>query len=254
MAKRGLVLPSAHQNSNPSEMADVIAIMQPTFLPWIGYLSMIDRVDTFVFLDNVQFEKRSWQQRNRIKTANGPIWLTIPVKSKGLQEQKIQDTEISNDDGQVYEKIYKSISHAYAKAPFFSEFGPQIKSIFDKNLNNISDLNIEIILWLCRSIGIKTKMMRASDLSATGSKAELLANICAEMNAHTYISAHGSKEYIDASHDFQDHNIKVFYHTYHHPEYRQLYGEFIPYMSAIDLLFNEGPQALALIRQGLSHD
>lgn len=253
MEKRGCALPLV-QNDNfqtPAIAPKCIAIMQPTFLPWIGYLAMIDRVDIFVFLDNVQFEKRSWQQRNQIKSVNGPMWLTVPVKSKGLQDQKIQDVVVSNDEGDLYKKLYKSLLCAYKKASFFDEYDSGIKSIFEKNHKSLADLNIELIEWICRETAIETKMMRSSNLRAKGDKSELLANICSELEAKIYVSAPGSKKYIDESTSFKERSIDVLYHSYNHPVYAQLGKNFIPYMSSIDLLFNKGKNCLDVIREGV---
>lgn len=229
-----------------------IAIMQPTFLPWIGYLAMIDRVDTFVILDSVQFDRRSWQQRNQIKTANGPSWLSVPVISKGLRDQKIKDVAIQHDETDALSKIGKTITHAYGKTPYFAEYSPKLLSILENKPALLSDLNMDLLAWLCGSYGIKPNFVKSSTLKTEGAKASLLTDICLQLGAKTYISPPGSKGYIDASTDFSDNGINVVYHTYAHPVYRQAYGDFLPYMSAIDLLFNEGPDGLKILRGGIS--
>jgi hypothetical protein len=224
--------------------------MQPTFLPWLGYFALIRQVDRFVFLDNVQFNKRSWQQRNRIKTTNGPAWLTVPVASKGLHKQHIRDVEIQYD-GPSLEKICKSIESAYSKASYFDDYFPAIGSIFASKPERLQGLNESLILHLCEVMGIQLNICHASELDISGSKANLLANICSDQGADYYVSPPGSKEYIDKSTVFDDAGINVIYHQYSHPVYRQLYSEFIPYMCILDLLFNEGPRSSEIIRSGI---
>lgn len=226
-----------------------IAIMQPTYLPWIGYFAMIDRVDTFVFLDSVQFARRSWQQRNRIKTANGPQMLTVPVHKKGARDQKIAEVTI-DDQGHFADKHLRAIEHALAKAPHFDEHAAQLFAILQAGHERLVELNIELITWLTGAFGIESRFVRSSGLDVEGSKDELLADICRAFDATTYLSAPGSRAYIEASDAFERRGITVRYHDYDHPAYPQLYGTFAPYMSAIDLLFNVGPQSLDTLRSG----
>lgn len=226
-----------------------VAIMQPTYLPWVGYFGMIDRADVFVFLDTVQFARRSWQQRNRIKTANGPQMLTVPVHKKGARDQKIAEVQI---DGESHfaEKHIRAIEHALSKAPFFKDHAPALSAILQGGHPKLADLNIELITWLATALGVSSRFLRSSEIEAGGAKADLLANICEALGGEVYISAPGSSDYIESSDAFDSHGIKVAYHHYEHPVYPQLYGAFEPYMSAIDLLFNLGPQSLERIRSG----
>lgn len=225
-----------------------IGIMQPTFLPWIGYLGMIHSVDQFVFLDNVQFNKRSWQQRNKIKTSSGEFFLTVPV-FKGKREDLIKDVLINTEHFEI-EKLLQTITQNYSKAPYFHDYFAEVKNIFLKKHTSLCELNIELIEYFTRIIGIKTPLRRSSSLRAMGTKAELLSNICVELGSSLYLSAPGSKEYIEESTFFQDKNIDVIYHNYEHPRYRQLNGEFRPYMCILDLLFNEGKESLSIILSG----
>jgi len=229
-----------------------IAIMQPTFMPWIGYFALIDRVDDFIFLDNVQFDKRSWQQRNQIKTPAGPLWLTVPVQTKGQSDQKIKDVAIQYEGSDPLGRIIKSIEHNYKKAPFYAEHSPVLFSILKQNSEKLNDLNKKIIEFLCVTFGIQKQFCDASSLNPSGAKADLLADICEKRGASEYISPPGSIDYLEKTDIFIQKNITVRYHQYNHPEYRQLYGDFIPYMSALDLLFNEGPNSLSIIRSGLA--
>lgn len=234
-----------------NRMTTSIAIMQPTFLPWIGYFALIDRVDKFVFLDNVQFDRRSWQQRNQIKTPNGPQWLVVPVQSKGMRNQKIEDVIIQYEGSDPLEKIIRSIEHNYKKTPYYKDFSQDLFAVFSRKPEKLSDLNKSIISFFCKSFGIAEKFTDASSLPAEGKKAGLLADICEKCNANEYVSPPGSKDYLDESESFEEKKIPVIYHTYTHPTYRQSYGEFVPYMCAADLLFNEGQDSLRIIREGV---
>lgn len=226
-----------------------VAIMQPTYLPWIGYFGMIDQVDIFIIFDSVQFSKRSWQQRNQIKTASGPIWLTVPVASKGKHGQLINKVEI--DIIRNYHTAHiASLKNNYSKAPYFSEYSPELFFLLEKRHMLISELTTELIVWFCKMLGIKTKIKYSGQMENTGTKADLLAMLCEQVDATEYFSAQGSREYLEDSDAFDKRSIPIKYNEYDHPEYPQLFGKFVPYMSIIDLLFNVGPESLSVIRQG----
>lgn len=235
-------------------MHKTVAIMQPTYLPWLGYLAMIEKVDLFVFLDNVQFSHRSWQQRNRIKTDKGEMWLTLPVKQKGCFDQKINQVMcidlVKNSESQL-----KSFFHYYKKAinykEFYEEFANCIKIACIDSKGFLSDFNIRIIRFLCDYVGINKEFISTSELAVSGQKDELLANVCEYLGAQTYLSAPGSKVYIESSEAFLKRNIEIIYHEYDHPIYPQLYGEFLPGLCSIDAFFNVEKEKLkSLIMSG----
>ena len=215
------------------------AIMQPTYLPWIGYLAMIDRVDRFVFLDNVAFNDRSWQQRNYICAGGDKLMLTVPVLKKGRRGQLICDVEVA-PDGAFPEAHLRSIQMAYAKAPFFDAYAPGLFEIMRREQNRLCEVTVSIIRWLMEAFGITTPTTRASEMGVTGAKADLLVDICRNLGADCFLSAPGSHDYIEESNAFQEAAIEVEYHRYEHPEYRQAGSSFVPYLGSIDLLFNEG--------------
>jgi hypothetical protein len=226
------------------------AIMQPTYLPWIGYFALMDRVDLFVFLDTVQFERRSWQQRNRIKTADGVQLLTVPVLKRGRRDEPILSVEIVPGSDFVHKHI-RAIEGAYGRARYFGEYTPALFALLRQEHKLLADLNIAIILWMARAFGISTPCRRGSTLSAEGKRDALLVAICHELGADHYISSPGAHAYLDDSTAFCDAEITLSWHEYAHPEYPQLHDPFTPYMSAIDLLLNAGPESLAILRQGL---
>lgn len=227
----------------------IAAIMQPTYLPWLGYFAMMDQADIFVFLDNVQFERRSWQQRNRLKGANGAHYVTVPVHKKGRRDQLIRDAEIDYETDPMT-KHGQAIRSDYGKTPYFDNYARPLFDILGQRHEKLCDLNIETISWLSGELGIKCRSLRATELGCAGNKAELLAAICEKIDADTYLSAVGSREYIEESDAFSNRGIEIRYNNFDHPSYSQIHGPFEPYLSTIDLLFNSGPDGLNIIRSG----
>ena len=225
-----------------------IAIMQPTYLPWLGYFDLIDQSDCFVFLDSVQFSKRSWQQRNRLKGITGPVWCSVSVHSKGQREQPISAVEIDHGQGSLAKHV-KIIRHSYEKAAFFSHV-PEISRILQSEPRFLADLNVELILAMCGHLEVEAEFIRSSSLSAPGAKSELLVNICTELGATRYLSAIGSKGYIEEKNPFPEKGIDLVYHDYEHPRYTQLHGSFESHLSALDLLLNEGPASGKVVESG----
>ena len=226
-------------------------ILQPTYLPWVGYFEMIDSTDVYVVFDHVQFVKKSWQQRNRIKTSNGVIWLTIPIK-RGERNIRICDTKISYDHGNPLEKHWSTITLAYKKAPYFNEYKSAFEEIYSKEYDYLRDLNIAIIKKICDILGIKTKIIFSSKLKLNDEnmgKTEKIVNLCKKVDITHLYDAKGAEEFIDVS-LFHKEGISVTYQHFEHPIYKQLWGDFISHMSVIDLLFNEGDKSLDIIRSG----
>jgi hypothetical protein len=227
-----------------------VAIMQPTYLPWSGYFGLMQAVDIFIILDSVQFAKRSWQQRNQIKTAKGAQWLTVPVASKGKREQIICKTELDSA-GNFASTHRKTIETNYGKAASFKDLGPGLLACIEQPQALLADLNIGIIEHCCVLLGIATPLLRSSRMRGSGAKADLLASLCKEVGATEYISVPGSRDYLNESSAFEEIGVPVRYFNYRHPEYPQLFGDFLPYMSVIDMLFNCGDRSADLIRSGV---
>lgn len=225
-----------------------VAIMQPTYLPWIGYFDLMDSCDLFIFLDCVQFDKRSWQQRNRIKTANGELFLTVPVFTSNRRAQKIYEVEIDRSD-RFATRHLRSVHHSYAKAPFYSEYVKRLTEIMEQDHERLVDLTIALIEWLAYAFGVKTRTQRSSTLPATGAKVKRLVSICKLIGADHYLSPVGARDYIENENLFSASGMQLSYQRYEHPVYRQLHGDFISHLSTIDLLFNEGAR-LDIIRAG----
>lgn len=226
-----------------------VAIMQPTYLPWIGYFDLLHRVDKFVLLDDVEFSRQSWQQRNRIKGPEGLQWLTVPVRCRGRSKQKLCEVEIA--DPRFTKKHLKSLRLHYRKSPFFDEYFGGVESILERGITGLAQLNSELILWLASRLGIETPIETSSSLAVSGARGERVADICATLGADQYISPMGAAEYMSADmHAFIGRDIQVRFHDYEHPAYKQRYTPFLAFACALDLLFNHGPDALAILSGG----
>lgn len=227
-----------------------VAINQPTYLPWMGYFDLIDQVDLFVVLDNVQFARQSWQQRNRIRTGNGLQWLTVPVVFRGKLGQLIKDVQIRGP--QFSSNHIRAIELAYRRSRYFSQyFSAFRKRIEDSREGLLLDLNLGLIAWALKVLGITTPVVRASSLGVSGKRTELLANICESVAATQYLSPLGSAEYLLAEQDvLREWGIDIFFQNYEHPQYQQVFDPFEPFASVIDVIFNHGDHAAAILRGG----
>jgi hypothetical protein len=225
-----------------------IAISQPTYLPWMGYFDLMDQVDQFVLLDDAQFGKQSWDQRNRVKSAAGLQWVTVPVITHDRFGQRLCDVEIS--DTRFWEKQLRAIEVSYGKARYFEDYFPSVRDLHRDAGPKLVDLNLALIKWIATELGLTTPMVRSSSLQAAGRRSERLVSMCKVIGATDYISPRTALYLLDDQLIFTQSHITVWFHNYTHPEYKQRFPPFIPYASVLDLLFNEGPRSLEIIRSG----
>jgi len=226
-------------------------ILQPTYLPWLGYFEMIDASELFVVFDHVQFVRKSWQHRNRIKTAAGEHLLSVPV-AKAPRETAIAEIEIARHPPNALADHWKTIKHSYRSAPFFKSYEGALEEVFGRDYVRLEDANVAIIRTLCSLLGITTRFAFSSKLNLgeePTDKAEGVVHVCRHAGLTTLYDALGAREFLERE-PFERAGITVQFQNYVHPTYRQLFGEFLPYMSVIDLLFNEGVQSLFIIRSG----
>lgn len=223
----------------------IIGILQPGYLPWLGFFEQIYRSDMFVFYDDVQYDKNGWRNRNRIRTASGVQWLTVPVLLKNESKQIIKDVKINNQEN-WRKKHLTSIRTNYSKGEYFNDYFPLLEKIYAREWNYLIDLNMELVYVLCDMLGLKKPFKFSSELDVEGDKNSRLVNICNKLGANKFYEGQTGKEYINMD-VFKSAGIEVEFQNYKHPEYSQLYGDFIPYLSVIDLLFNEGSQSLEII-------
>jgi len=198
----------------------------------------------FVFYDDVQYDKHGWRNRNRIKTANGSSWLTIPVRSKGVVKDRVLINEVPIDWTKDWaRKHWMTIKQSYGKAPYFTTYAPALLHVFEKRYEMLADFTIELTITVAGMLGIQhAKFLRSSDLRMPGARTEKLINILTHLGATHYVSGPSAKEYLE-EHKLAEANISLEYMTYDYPEYRQLYPPFDPSVSVLDLLFLTGPEA-----------
>jgi hypothetical protein len=222
-------------------------ILQPSYLPWRGAFDQIHRGDVFVFLDDVQYDRRGWRNRNRIKTAGGPRWLTVPVHAKGTHEGLlIKDVKICRE-GDWQSKHARAIRHSYARSPFFDRVWPILAPFYDRPFERLVDLTVSSTVALAEALGIgDTRFVRSSELGVEGGRTERLLRICQHLRADHYLTGPAARGYLEERR-FDDAGITVEYMTYDYPDYEQLHGRFEPSVSVIDLLFMKGPEASRFI-------
>ena len=214
---------------------------QPNYIPWIGYFNKVKNSDKHVWVDNTQFNKKHVQNRNQIKSPQGPLLLSVPVLTKGQFDQNINEVQINNDE-QWQKKHWKSIKYYYSGAPYFEEHEDFFHNVYSTKWNLLVDLNIHIINYLLKEFDIKTQVALASEHNLEGHKNDLIIILCQGLGADTYLSGQGAKKYVDEDY-LKKNEINHIYQDFKHPVYPQQYGEFISNLSAIDLLFNTGPDA-----------
>lgn len=231
----------------------VVAIHQPNFIPWLGYFYKMAHAQQFVFLDTVQYAKGSFINRNRIKLKSGPIWLTVPVCTKGQFDQAISDMEMDWDHNWQQKHLHTLITN-YHRAPFFDEVFPLLKSqyVANETVQKLADFNISMIQTICRYLDICPTLVRASELDVQGKGTDLLVNICARLGASTYLAGAGAVKYQEDE-KFATAGILVQYSLFQPIKYNQLWGEFVGNLSVVDALMNCGQstrELLGLPRKG----
>jgi hypothetical protein len=222
-----------------------VAIHQPEAFPWLGFFDKLARADVLVLLDSVQFRKNYFQNRNRIRTADGWVWITVPVLTAGRASQDIAAVEI-NATVDWRAKIRRAVTLHYGRARHFAALRGPLFEILERPWERLAELNLAVIAWLAEALGIRRRMVRASELGAAGARSELLVDLCGRLGATEYISGISGRTYLDES-LFVKAGIAVRYQEFHHPVYPQCYEPFVPCMSALDLLFTHGPEAGPLL-------
>jgi WbqC-like protein family len=224
-----------------------LAIIQSCYVPWRGFFDLIGRCDEYVIFDRAQYVKRHWHNRNRIKTAAGPKWITIPVISKGRYEQPIDEVEIEKPWA---EKHWRALELAYRRAPFFEALAPTVRNWYERadREKRLTAINVLLLREIASLLGIGTRIIRDTAYPVQGAKTERLLDIARAAGADRYLSGPSAKAYFDEA-MFAAAGITVEWMSYEgYPEYPQLHGAFEPNVSVLDLLFNLGPDAARYLR------
>jgi hypothetical protein len=230
---------------------DVFAAMrlvghQPEFLPWLGFFHKLTLGDIYMIVDNVQFKKKHFENRNRIRSRDGALWITVPVQTQGRFEQHIDEVVI-DDRNNWRHKILKSIELNYSKTPHFSSYWPFFKQCLEQDRRMLAELNEELIRGCIEFLGIEVEIVKSSELGVDAKGTDLIVEMCKVVGADVYVSGQSGKEYLDEA-DVAAEGIGLVYQDFEHPQYRQVAEPFIPQLSVVDLLFNEGGKAGEYVR------
>jgi hypothetical protein len=224
-----------------------VCIHQPDFCPYIGFFDRLLVCDIFVVLDDVQFIRRGWQHRDKIKTPRGAEWITLSVE-KGEYSQVISDTRLLNGTAWRMDCL-NLLQENYRKARFFEEYFPSIRSLFLIEENNLAKFNLRFLRWLLEIFEIQIEISLSSALDIEEKSTKRLINIVEKVGGTHYLTGTGSRDYLDED-LFRRSGLSLEWQNFQHPQYDQLYGDFIPYLSVLDLVFNCGPESKDIVRQG----
>ena len=230
----------------------IVAIHQPHYLAWLGYLHRMAHADLFIVLDHVQFERRNYQNRGMIRLDGRAHWLTVPVLQRS-QKERIDEKMVDNSDARSWGALhFSTLRHAYRQAPHFAAYAETLRGLLEKRWERLVELDGAMLGFLREAFGIHTPLVRSSELFVEGAKSELILNLCRAVGADTLIAGSGgSRGYLDVE-AFARAGVRIEYHDFRHPEYPQWQAvpgavPFLRGLSAIDMLFNCGPQSRSLL-------
>lgn len=213
----------------------IITDHQIGYLPWVGLFQRMTLIDVFVSLDIVKFNPRTFDSRNRIRTKTGWVWLKVPIKNKN---SVLKDTEINNEiDWQ--RGHWETLKRNYAKSPFFDEYFDFFDDVYSRKWKKLTELNEHIVKFVMKDLGVGVKWLKASELDLAGTGNQLIINECKKLNADMYVFGGEGESYANKE-AFRKEGIKLYFHYYNHPTYKQRFEGFEPFMSVIDLMFNHG--------------
>ena len=225
----------------------VVGILQPGYLPWLGFFEQVLRSDIFVIYDDVQYDKHGWRNRNRIKGPQGPIWLTVPVRTKGLGKPLVNEIMIDPAQPRWAQKHCHTLQQVYSKAPFFSKYYPLLEQTLLGSWERLLDLDLTLIRQLTGWLGLTTEFVLSSRLNLHNEDPTgRLVEICRAVGADIFYEGSSGKNYLELS-QFERGDIQVVFQDYQCQPYPQLYGEFVSHLSVVDLLFNCGPESPAYL-------
>jgi hypothetical protein len=223
----------------------IVSAHQPSYLPWLGYFHKVSLCDKFVYFDHVAQSKKDFTTRNKIKTSQGEMWLTVPVSKE--DSNRICDLAIDNTSS--WKRVHiKSIKNCYSKTSHFEEYFPRLEELYSKKYENFSDMNFDLTNLLFEFLGMKVDMVRSSELEIEGSKNEGIFELMEKLDSDKLVFGQHGKDYV-VKEEYAAKNIEYYFQDYKHPQYEQKFGEFLPYMSVLDLLFNCGANSLETINK-----
>ncbi len=225
----------------------IITTNQPIFLPWPGFFYKAMMADCLVLLDDVQYPRgHGWMNRNRLKSDAGMLWLTVPVWKKGRGKQIIRDVLIYDEIDWRFKHL-QSLLHYYSNSPYFSEIYPQIKAIYSHHHRFLFDLNYELILFFWKELGLKTRIIRQSQLGINGKGTDLIIRICQYYNADSFLNFPAAKKFTEIS-LLEKNNVQFIAARFQPPVYPQLWDKFLYNLSILDVMLNCHDKANSIIK------
>jgi hypothetical protein len=225
-----------------------LAVLQPGYLPWLGFFDQMRRADVFVYYDDVQYDKHGWRNRNRVKSPDGAVWLTVPIRHHGLQQPSILEAEI-DPRAPWARKHLGTIRQYYSKAPYFKRYLPELEELLERRWERIVDLDLAVVALMAGWMGIAPEIHRSSMLGIHGERSGRLVALSRHFGATRYLSGAAARDYLEVG-LFAQHGITVMWQDYQHPVYPQQHGDFVPYLSALDLVLNCGDDSRSILESG----
>jgi hypothetical protein len=221
----------------------------PSYLPWLGQFEKIARSDLYVLHDTAQYEKKGFMNRNRIKTPQGAMWLTVPVDLDGYLEKELRAIEVQERLG-WRERHWRSICYNYGRAPYFDLYAERLEALYARPWRTLVEVNVALLRWVMAELGIATPLLLTSELPGLeGAKSDFVLSVCRRLGADAYYCGLQGREYLREE-DFRAHGIAVVYQRWRHPVYPQRFGAFRANLAAVDLLFNCGPKSREILLGG----
>jgi hypothetical protein len=231
----------------------ILTAHQPVYLPWLGLFHKIAMADLFISFDQVQYQPKDWNSRNRIKSASGPTMLSVPVLRKGYREKTISDIAINNSEPWA-RKHWKSLKIAYAKTPYFGRYAGFFEETYHREWSTLVELNEHMLRWFLDTLGIRVPVRSAGEWEFRGEKGDLVLDMCKQVGASEYIFGALGRDYADVS-AFDAAGVKAHFQDYQHPVYPQQHDAFVSNLSIVDLLFNCGDESRDILLSGnLTHE
>jgi hypothetical protein len=226
----------------------LVAIHQPHYLPWLGYLHRMARADLFIVLDHVQFERGNYQNRTQVRVNGAPHWMTVPLVQRSQKERIVEKTiEAGRDWAATHWETLRRAYGGAATAP--------LKSIYETPWERLVDLNAALLEFLRDAFALRTPLVYSSELKVDGAKSELVLNLCKAVGADALlVGLGGSRHYLDRS-AFAQAGVEPVFHEFNHPVYPQRGpAPFNAGLSAVDLLFNLGPDSRRVLLDHSNHE
>ena len=225
-----------------TERPRTVVVLQPAYLPWLGFFDQLRRSDAFVYYDDVQYDKHGWRNRNRVKSAQGtPHWLSVPVRHSGLAWPRIDRVEIDRTSAWARKHV-GTLRQFYSRAPHARSYLPALEELLYRPWESLVELDIALVQLICGWLKLHRPMVRSSELKIGGDKSGRLLAICKHLGAERYLSGDAAQDYLDLE-LFGSNGVAVEFQLFTHPRYPQLHGEFVPYLSIVDLILNCGEES-----------